>query len=207
MNLKETYNKIAKNWHKDHEKDDWWVCGADVFISLLKPGNLVLDVGCGSGTKSKYLTEHGLRVFGIDIAEKMIEIAKKEVPTGTFSVLDLDEASTLIDVFDGILAQAVLLHIPQKEVEKRIKKLAQKLKSGGYFYVAVKEREPNGPEEEVRIEKDYGYVYERFFSYFTIDEMRRYLQNAGCKIVFEKITPTGGSTRWIQMIGQKQWST
>lgn len=75
MNLKETYNKIADDWFKDHKVDDWWVEGTDQFISLLKPGASVLDVGCGAGLKSKYLSEKGLQVVGIDFSDKFIERA------------------------------------------------------------------------------------------------------------------------------------
>jgi SAM-dependent methyltransferase len=167
MFLKDTYNKIAEDWHKDHESDLWWMSGTDQFISFLKNGDLVLDIGCAGGRKSKYLIEHGLRVVGVDISEKFIEIAKKEVPEAEFHVLGLEDLDKLDPVFDDIFMQAVLLHIPKKEVEKNFKKVITKLKAGGYLYVAVKEKYPNGPEEEIKDENDYGYSYQRFFSYFT----------------------------------------
>ena len=95
MDLKDTYNKIAKDWHKDHQKDEWWVVGTDKFVSLLAENDLVLDVGCGAGTKSKYLIGKGLEVVGIDFSKEMIKIAKKEVPAGRFMVLDLDDIENL----------------------------------------------------------------------------------------------------------------
>jgi hypothetical protein len=30
MDLKSTYNKIAEDWHKNHQQDDWWVEGIDI---------------------------------------------------------------------------------------------------------------------------------------------------------------------------------
>jgi len=89
MNLKETYDKIAEDWHSDHKKDDWWIEETDKFISYLSKGDLVLDVGCAGGIKSKYLMQKGLNVVGIDFSEKMIEIAKREFPNGEFLVKDL----------------------------------------------------------------------------------------------------------------------
>jgi 2-polyprenyl-3-methyl-5-hydroxy-6-metoxy-1,4-benzoquinol methylase len=52
--LKNTYNKIASDWVRDHSSDDWWVEGTDIFLSLLSPGATILDVGCGGGHKTQY---------------------------------------------------------------------------------------------------------------------------------------------------------
>lgn len=202
MNLKETYNLIASDWHQDHAHDDWWIGGTDKFISFLQAGDLVLDVGCGAGTKAKYLIEHGLQVVGIDFSEKMIEIAKREVPSGRFSILDLHEVGKLENFFDGIFMQAVLLHVPKKEAGECVKKVVERLKSGGFLYVAVKEVKPERAEEEVKTEEDYGYPYERFFSYFTSDEIESYLLGAGLEVVYTEIKPSG-KTYWIQVIGKK----
>ncbi|TSC61703.1 MAG: methyltransferase family protein, partial [Parcubacteria group bacterium Gr01-1014_106] len=138
ISLKETYNRIGEEWHRDHQKDDWWVEGTDRFVSLLRPNALVLDVGCGGGTKSKYLMQKGLRVVGIDFSEKMVEIAQREVPTGTFHVCDLRDIGTLEHQFDGIFAQAVLLHVPKIEIPQTLTGMVGKLASGGYLYIAVK---------------------------------------------------------------------
>lgn len=202
MNLKDTYNKIAKDWHNDHKLDDWWTNGTDKFISFLKKNDLVLDVGCGAGTKSRYLINRKLRVLGIDLSEEMIKIARKEVSLGQFIAMDLDDIEKLEESFDGIFVQAVLLHIPKKDIAEKLKKVAKKLKKGGYLYIAVKERRNDGPEEEMKTENDYGYTYKRFFSYFSKDEVIEYIKELGFEIVYESIT-SAGNTNWIQAIGKR----
>lgn len=202
MNLKDTYNRIAEDWFKGHHSDTWWIEGTDKFVSFLKPDSLVLDVGCGAGIKSQYLLNKSLRVVGIDFSEKMIEIAKREVPNATFHVMDIKDLSGLQESFDGIFAQAVLLHIPEKEVSSVIDELKSKLKDGGYLYVAVKGRKENGKEEEVLVESDYGYEYERFFSYFTLPEIKKYITDAQMEICYESVV-LSGKTNWIQMICRK----
>jgi 2-polyprenyl-3-methyl-5-hydroxy-6-metoxy-1,4-benzoquinol methylase len=202
MSLKSTYNRIAEEWHRDHHDDDWWVKGTDTFASLLKPGATILDVGCGAGVKSKYLIEKGFRITGIDFSEKMIEIAKQNVPDGTFSVKDIYALTELSSTFDGVFAQAVLLHIPKKNILAVMKSLADKVNLDGYVYVAVKEKRQEEKEEEIITENDYGYNYERFFSYFTLEEMKFYFQTAGLEIVYENATLNGKRT-WIQVVGRK----
>ena len=202
MNLKETYDKIAEDWHSDHKKDDWWIEGTDKFISYLSKGDLVLDVGCAGGIKSKYLMQKRLNAVGIDFSEKMIEIAKREFPNGEFLVKDISDADMLGYMFDAIFMQAVLLHIPKVNAKEIIQKLAEKLKRGGYFYIAVKAKKPGRAEEEIFVEKDYGYRYERFFSFFTLREIKQYMKELGLNVIYETTTDSGRA-KWIQVIAQK----
>ncbi len=200
--LKSTYNRIAGDWFKDHEDDTWWVNSTNKFVSFLKPGNLVLDVGCGAGLKSKYLITKGLKVVGIDLSEDIIEIAKKEVPGARFKVADITEPLEFDKKFDGIFAQAVLLHIPKKDIKKVLANLLSPLKSEGYLYIAVKSLKGGQPEEQVIKESDYGYEYERFFSFYTPEELKNFMEESKVSIVYNEIISVG-NTDWIQIIAQK----
>lgn len=201
MDLKDTYTRIAKDWHKDHQDDDWWVEGTGAFMRLLAQGASVLDVGCGAGFKSGYLARHGFSVTGIDFSDGLIDIARKEVPEVEFLVIDMREMGEL-PMFDGIFAQASLLHIPRAEIAATLQGLFAHLTPGGYLYVAVKGSRPGKPLEEVKEEHSYGYPYERFFSYFTIEELRGHFKDAGLEVVYENIN-TVGKTDWVQIIGKK----
>lgn len=202
MNLKETYNKIAEDWYRDHQSDTWWIEGTDAFCKFVSKGNLVLDVGCGAGAKSKYISGKGLRMRGFDFSENLIEIAKKEVPEVQFDVLDMYDIDSVRGVFDGVFVQAVLLHIPKKDIPTIFEKLARKVKLGGYLYIAVKEIKPGQPAEEIKREDDYGYPFERFFSYFTMEELKEYFSLINFKIVYTSREQSGRTT-WLQIIGQR----
>jgi trans-aconitate methyltransferase len=202
MDLKDTYDKIADDWLKDHQSDDWWVEGTDTFISLLEPNALVLDVGCGAGVKSRYLIEQGLRVVGIDFSERFIEIATEEVPEGKFLVMDMRDLSSLSQTYAAVFAQASLLHIPKKEALATLSGLVEKLQPQGLLYVAVKGIREGAPDEEIKQEHDYGYPYERFFSYYSMDELRSYFEELGLRVVYENAHKTG-KTDWLQIIGER----
>lgn len=77
--------------------------------------------------------------------------------------------------------QAVLLHIPKNEVQIVLQKAVNILQVGGYLYIAVKEKMEGGMDEEVKKENDYGYDYERFFSYFTLSDFNCYFEKGGIR--------------------------
>lgn len=202
MDLKETYNRIAEDWNAQHRGDDWWFEGTNAFISLLPQHADVLDVGCANGIKTKYLVDHGLQVTGIDFSERMIELAKQRVPEAKLFVFDMYEADALEGMYDGIYLSAVILHVPKDNVVGLLRKIVKHLRDGGYLYMAVKEKRENEPNEEVKVEANLGYTYERFFSYFTAEEMTKYLMLAGLHLVSARST-TAGRRNWIQVIGRK----
>jgi len=203
MDLKETYNLIARYWHQDHNSDDWWIEGTKAFIEQLPPGAHILDVGCGSGVKSKYLIEHGFKVTGIDISDKLLEIAREEAPVADFRELSMTELDSMTERFDAVFAQASLLHIPKKQAADVVQQMARRLVPGGLLYIAVKEVREDLPEEGILKESDYGYEYERFFSYFRMAELEKYLTDAGLTVVSTQRNPSPtGKTVWLQIIGK-----
>jgi SAM-dependent methyltransferase len=52
---------------------------------------LVVDLGCGSGLLARQLLDAGYRVFGVDISEAMVELARRRAPEAEFRVGSLFE--------------------------------------------------------------------------------------------------------------------
>lgn len=201
--LRDTYNQIARYWALDHQSDTWWIEGTDTFLSFLAPGERILDVGCGTGWKSRYMLDRGFRVTGFDLSDGMVELAREQAPEADFYILDLIDVRQIPGQFDAVFAQAVLLHISKSMVSQAIVGLAAKLRCGGYFYAAVKSQRSGQAEEEVKTEDDYGFSYQRFFSYYTQPELEKLFRWAGLTVVWSGIARYNKVT-WIQIIAQKQ---
>ncbi len=71
-----TYNDYAKEYYNIHNNPEEIKSMLEFFIKNLK-GKKILDAGCGPGRDSKYFTQKGFQSVGIDLSEKLLEIAKK----------------------------------------------------------------------------------------------------------------------------------
>ena len=60
--------------------------------NALKPGR-ALDLGCGTGTNSHYLAEHGWDVTGIDFVPRAIRTARQKAPRAKLVVGDVTKLS------------------------------------------------------------------------------------------------------------------
>ena len=201
--LRDTYDRIAEDWTRDHERDTWWLECTTRFVSLLPAGARVLDAGCGSGQKARFFQDRGARVLGIDFSEKLLEIARQAATAADFRLLDLRDIRTLSEEFDGVFAQASLLHIPKAETFSVIEGMVSRLVPQGLLYIAVKAQRPGKPEEEIVTESDYGYAYDRFFSYYTLDELRAHVDRLGLSEVHAEASQSPWKGDWIQIIARK----
>ena len=69
----------------------------------LQPGMRVLDVGCGPGRHAHELASRGIRVHGIDISQRFIDIARSsDVDGATFERLDA-RSLTFDAEFDAVI--------------------------------------------------------------------------------------------------------
>lgn len=202
MDLRATYDRIADDYAKEHAEYSNLRSSADMLMTRLPQGATVLEIGCGPGMEAKFLADHGMRVTATDVSKRMIEIARVKYPGIDFRVMDITAPIAFAEPFDAIYAQAVLLHFPKEEAKSAIRNLMPHLKPGGFFCASVKERWAGQPASEIKREDDYGYVYERFFQYYTKDEFEWLLQDAGLILVQSRATVIG-RTKWLQVLAQK----
>lgn len=69
----------------------------------LKKSSLIIDIGCGDGRFSGYLTDLGYYVFGIDCRKETIEEAIKKYSTIPFKVLNFfSDTQNSLKILDSI---------------------------------------------------------------------------------------------------------
>ena len=80
--------------------------------SLIKPGESVLDVGCGPGWNYEHFGEFGPQVdyTGMDYSERFIRVAKQRQPDAKFMVGDARNLPPVVGAWDVVILQDCLEH-------------------------------------------------------------------------------------------------
>jgi 2-polyprenyl-3-methyl-5-hydroxy-6-metoxy-1,4-benzoquinol methylase len=97
------------------------------------PGKQILDLGCGPGLMSKYYSDHGYEVTGLDFSANMIAAAAKQCPACHFltkNVLDLDSTD---GKFDGIVSLHLIQFLERDQIIEMFRKVSAALNNDGRF--------------------------------------------------------------------------
>jgi SAM-dependent methyltransferase len=107
----------------------------------LRPGQRVLDVGCGAGREAIGFARAGLSVVGIDLAPAMIALAAERARAAQLTIeLAVAEPLTLpasVGQFDAVyFSPGIYAHIPGRERRVRtLARLRERLAPGGLIVV------------------------------------------------------------------------
>lgn len=107
----EAYDRAAPDYDRQVQGDAWmrnvlW----QRYARLFRPGQVVLDVGCGTGIDALFLAHRGIRVVGMDASVAMVAQARAKLVDDRLEdlvelrVMDISEIGTLGTDFDGIIS-------------------------------------------------------------------------------------------------------
>nr|XP_053627594.1 uncharacterized protein LOC128685104 isoform X4 [Cherax quadricarinatus]XP_053627595.1 uncharacterized protein LOC128685104 isoform X5 [Cherax quadricarinatus] len=154
----------------------------DFLIKLgLRPGQQVLDVGCGTGGSAFFMARYyGVYVHGIDLSSNMINLAQERLAREDvnvsdkvqFQVADITKVQFDTASFDIIYSRDTVLHIADKE--GLYKTLYRWLKPGGTLFVTDYCRGDRKHSQEFL-----DYVKQRGYDLRTVREYEQVLQEAG----------------------------
>ena len=136
------------------------------FLALLPPGATVLELGCGAGGDSAQMLAAGFDVRPTDGSPEMADVASRRLgrPVETLLFHDLDA----VEAYDGVWANACLLHVPRSELANVLARIWRALKPAGYFYASFKTGAAEGRD-----------LLNRYYNYPTPEWLRAAYSEAG----------------------------
>jgi len=138
-----TYDAIA-DWYDAGIRHGSWLHMAAVVAVLELAGDVagrsVCDLACGQGVVARRLSERGARVVGIDVSERLLDIARDEERTRPLGITyyrdDAQMLAMLADAsFDGVVCNLALMDIP--DLPAAVRAVRRVLRPGGWFAFAI----------------------------------------------------------------------
>lgn len=136
----------------------------------LKPGALILDLGCGSGRDLLHFSQRGFSVIGLDYSLNLLMLAK-EFAKQPLILGDIKNLPFKDNVFDAVWSIGSLLHIPRHLISPVLFQIHKILKPDSLFLTSVK--------------KGYGETIDplgRYTVFYQPQEWARLLSENGFKI-------------------------
>ena len=182
----ETWNKVAELYQDKFMHLDLYNHTYDFICnSLEKSNSKILEIGCGPGNITRYLLSKrpDLHIFGIDIAPKMIALAKKNNPTASFAIMDSRKISGLTKKYDGVVCGFCIPYLSQTDSIKLISDCSKILNANGLIYLSFIEGDPSKSDFQVGSTGDRTYFY-----FHDLDELKeRLIENHFHEMVVFKV--------------------
>jgi len=136
------------------------------FLAQLPPGASILELGCGAGGDTAEMLARGFDVRPTDGSPEMADIASKHLGRTVKTLLfhELDE----VEAYDGVWANACLLHVPRAGLADVLARIWRALKAGGVFYASYKAGDGDGRD-----------TLNRYYNYPSQDWLRATYAAAG----------------------------
>ncbi|MBN2422336.1 class I SAM-dependent methyltransferase [Candidatus Woesearchaeota archaeon] len=194
-----TYNEIADDYAQNIEPYPN-INELDKFSSMLSKNSAVLDVGCAAGRDSIILQKKGFKVTGIDLSEKLINLANAKTGKIKFIKIDMRKLSFSKNYFDGIWANASIIHLNYNDASLTVKKFFRVLKNKGILYISVKK----GKGKTEVVEK-LSLGKKRVFYFYEETQLKKLIQDAGFNIVeaYVRNSKLKRKLNWICVFAQK----
>ncbi|WP_167396572.1 class I SAM-dependent methyltransferase [Leptospira ellinghausenii] len=144
----------------------------DFFCDSLPISSKILDLGCGPGNITKFLSNkrNDFEIEGTDISVNMINLAKLNNPSLKFFVSDIRKFNVQKIKYNGIISGFCLPYLSLSDIRNLIPKLHNSLKKNGILYISFVQGNPD--DSGIKIGKDGRKLY---FFYHDINEIKNLL--------------------------------
>jgi SAM-dependent methyltransferase len=109
----------------------------DFLAERLSGDSVVLDLGCGPGQVGRYLAERGLRVVGLDLAFRMLLVARRRTGNRNLACADMRSVPFGPGSFSGVVAFYSIHHLPRSALSAALIEVRRILEPAGLFVVAT----------------------------------------------------------------------
>jgi ubiquinone/menaquinone biosynthesis C-methylase UbiE len=177
----EVYDALAEVYADHYESGNPDRPFLNEFLSHLRGGARLLDVGRGTGSGTKYFFDHGMRVEGIDLSGSMIEVARRNHPHIRFTRKDIRNSNYQTGHLDAIWAGYSLFHMGREDFRTVLKKIRKALVRNGIFGLIMQEGQG-----DVQLPEPLCPGKSLLVCLYSTKELRAILSTAGFNVIAQK---------------------
>lgn len=140
--VKDVFDKHAAAYQDRFMDVSLYHDSLDVFCNAIQMQDAaVFELACGPGNITKYLLSKrpDLKIFGIDLSQNMIALARQNCPEAVFEVMDCRDISNLEKKYNGVVAGFYFPYLSREEVAKVIGDASALLTPSGVLYISTME--------------------------------------------------------------------
>ena len=157
-------------------------------------GGRVLEIGSGGGRDAALLEEAGLRVRRTDVTPGFVALLREQGHAADLLDPLTDDLRSPDGPYDGVWANASLLHVVRADLSAVLLRLAAVTRRGGLLHVSVKEGVGEGWSTHGSVRAP------RHFTYWQADDLREAVTGAGWTDVDVARSDGDGNTRaWLEV--------
>jgi ubiquinone/menaquinone biosynthesis C-methylase UbiE len=108
----------------------------DLFFERVVNKGSVIEIGCGPGEISNYLKMKGLDIIGLDLSDKMIEIAIQLNPFIDFRIGDVFDLKFQDNSVAGIVAPYLIVNFKLDDILKAFSEIHRVLVNNGQLLIS-----------------------------------------------------------------------
>ncbi|MGH8196404.1 MAG: class I SAM-dependent methyltransferase [Woeseiaceae bacterium] len=212
--MSETLHTVVRRetWGEEFGQSGWITAPEqDGFIQLLglKPGQALLDIGCGSGGPLlRFVQRTGITAHGIDVQKDGIATARRQaeerklIDRATFEVCDATGSLPFgDDSFDAVMSVDAISHMPNRA--KVLTEWGRVIKTGGkLLFTNASVLTGEATHEELSIRGAFGL---QVYVAPGIDE--RAIESAGLNVIVKEDTTdqvANVARRWHEARGKRE---
>lgn len=150
----------------------------DLFFERVVNKGVALEIGCGPGEVSNYLKMKGIEIIGLDISEKMIEIAKQLNPFIDFRIGDVFDLKFKDNSVAGIVAPYLIVNFKLDDIPKAFSEIHRVLIKKGQLLISF-----HSGRQEIEVNDFFVKGNKIPYTYFDSDEIKDKLIETGFKII------------------------